>query len=90
MRIDVFFKKTLIIKKREQAKALCDKHLVRVNGRTVKPSKTITIGDTIQIDTLAGTRSFRILEIPRGNVRKDEAARFYEEYVEHEEPTGRS
>lgn len=88
MRIDIFFKKTLIIKKRNQAKELCDKQLVRVNGRTVKPSKAINIGDTIQIDTLAGTRSFRILDIPRGNVRKDETHQYYEEHLEPENSTG--
>ena len=79
MRIDVFFKRTLILKKRNQAKSLCDKQLVRVNGRTAKPSKAITIGDIIEIDTITGTRSVKILDIPRGNVRKDEPDRFYEE-----------
>jgi ribosomal 50S subunit-recycling heat shock protein len=79
VRIDVFFKKTQILQKRNQAKALCDKQLVRVNGRTAKPSKAITIGDIIQIDTITGTRSIKILDIPRGNVRKDETSRFYEE-----------
>lgn len=79
MRIDIFFKRTLILKKRDQAKSLCDKQLVRVNGRTAKPSKTIHIGDIIQIDTITGTRSIKVLDIPRGNVRKDETGRFYEE-----------
>ena len=90
MRIDVFFKKTLIIKKRDQAKELCDKQLVRVNGRTVKPSKAITIGDTIQIDTMAGTRTFTILDIPRGNVRKNETSKYYEEHLESEDSTGQA
>ena len=79
MRIDAFFKKTLIVKKRDQAKELCDKQLVRINGRTVKPSKTVAVGDIIEIDTVSGTRSFKILDIPRGNVRKDNTDRFYEE-----------
>jgi ribosomal 50S subunit-recycling heat shock protein len=79
VRIDVFFKKTLIFKKREQAKSLCDKQLVRVNGRIAKPSKNIQIGDIIEIDTVAGTRSIKVLDIPRGNVGKHETGRYYEE-----------
>lgn len=79
MRIDVFLKKTLILKKRNQAKDLCNKQLIRVNGRAAKPSKPIAPGDIIEIETLAGTRSLRILELPTGNVTKGQASRYYEE-----------
>jgi ribosomal 50S subunit-recycling heat shock protein len=79
VRIDVFFKKTLLFKKRSEAKTICDKKLVKVNGVISKPSKSVNPGDIIEIDTFQGTRKIKILEIPGGNVKKNETANYYEE-----------
>lgn len=79
MRIDVFLKKTMIFKRRNDAKEMCDNDLIRINNRTVKPAKTIQPGDTIEIDTLKGTRKLIVRAIPSGNVPKDELGKYYEE-----------
>jgi ribosomal 50S subunit-recycling heat shock protein len=78
MRIDLFLKKTLIIKQRDTAKELCDKGMVKVNGLLSKPSREIREGDLIEIDGSQGTLRYRVLKIPDGNVRKEEANEFYE------------
>jgi ribosomal 50S subunit-recycling heat shock protein len=80
VRIDLFLKNTLLFKKRSEAKRMCNHNLVRVNGHTVKPSKVITQGDIIEIDTTKGVKKLRILEIPEGNVKKNEVTLYYEEY----------
>jgi len=79
MRIDLFLKKTLIFKKRSEAKIMCNKNLVKLNGRYIKPSKTIDTGDLIEIETIKGIRKFKVLDIPKGNVGKDETGLYYEE-----------
>lgn len=79
MRLDVFLKKTLIIKQRSGAKELCDKGLVRVNGLIAKPARNIQVGDVIEIETINGIKRYRILKIPEGNVRKDEIKEYYED-----------
>ncbi len=79
MRIDLFLKRVLIFKKRSEAKALCDKDLVKLNGRYAKPSKTVSEGDVIEIETLKGIRRVKVLKIPTGNVRKGEENVYYEE-----------
>ena len=84
MRIDLYLKKTLIFKKREDAKKMCDKNLVKLNGRYIKPSKAINPGDLIEIETAKGIKQFQVLKIPTGNVRKDEIELYYEEIYQHE------
>jgi len=78
MRIDLYLKKTLIVKQRDTAKELCDKGMVKVNGMLSKPSREIREGDLIEIDGSQGTLRYRVLKIPDGNVRKEEANEFYE------------
>lgn len=79
MRIDVFLKKTLIFKRRSEAKKMCDNNLIRVNCRVIKPSKAIQPGDVIEIDTLKGTRKLTVLTIPQGNISKNTVEKYYEE-----------
>ena len=79
MRIDLYLKKTIIIKKREEAKMMCDKNMVKINGRNCKPSKSIKPGDMIEIETARGVRRIKVLSIPEGNVQKNAASIYYEE-----------
>jgi len=79
MRIDAFLKKVLLFKKRSDAKRMCVKNLIRVNGKEVKPSKQITPGDTISIESITGIQNYRVVTIPTGNVRKNEIYEYYEE-----------
>ena len=83
MRIDLYLKKMLIFKKREEAKLMCDKNLVKLNGQYSKPSKAVNIGDIIETETTKGIQKIRILKLPEGpegNVRKDETDLYYEEF----------
>jgi ribosomal 50S subunit-recycling heat shock protein len=79
MRIDQFLKKILIFKQRTEARLMCLRNLVMVNGRYSKPSKVIRPGDSIEIETAHGVRRIKVLKIPDGNVRKDEINLYYEE-----------
>ena len=53
-----------MVKRRSQAKELCDHGVVKVNGRTVKPSKEVKPGDVVEIDTISRYLRFRVLEVP--------------------------
>ncbi len=79
MRIDLFLKKVLLVKKRNDAKTMCDKNLVKLNGKYVKPSKSVNQGDIIELESFKGTKTVRILNIPTGNVNKIDADLYYEE-----------
>ncbi len=58
MRIDLFLKEVRIIKRRTIAKEYCDRGLVMVNNKVVKPSYEVKNGD--QIDIKLGTKTLAI------------------------------
>ena len=67
------------MKRRSQAKELCDLKVVRVNGQIVKASKEVKPGDTVEIDTVSRYVKFTVLEIPAGkNVSKKKARELIE------------
>lgn len=77
MRIDKFLKVSRILKRRTVAREACDGGKVIINGREVKPSHQIKVGDVVEIDYAADVLKFKILEI-KETVKKDEASSLYE------------
>ena len=77
MRIDKFLKVSRIVKRRTLAQEACDRGKVCINGKEVKPSHQIKVGDIVEISYLSGGIKFEIKEI-KETVKKDEAASLYE------------
>lgn len=77
MRIDLFLKKSRLIKQRENAKKTCDRGQVHMDGRPVKPSRNVQIGDHIIIELLNGRLEVEVVEIPLGNVSKARSRELY-------------
>lgn len=88
MRLDQFLTESRIVKRRVLAKEACQKELVYVDGRVAKPSKEVQVNTKIRIEFANRSLEIEILEIPRGNVRKDLAKNLYrvlrEEYKKEE------
>jgi ribosomal 50S subunit-recycling heat shock protein len=76
MRIDKFLKVSRLLKRRTLAQEACDGQRVSVNGRTVKPSYNIKIGDVVEIAFNSGAVKFEILDI-KETVRKEQAESLY-------------
>ena len=74
MRLDVFLKKTCIVKTRNQAKVLCERGRILLNGSKAKSSKEVKQGDII----IHNDKKIRILKIPAGNINKKKAEEYYE------------
>ena len=77
MRIDQFLSESRIIKRRVLAKEACSGKLVYVDGQVAKPSKEVQVESRIRIEFADRTLEVLVLEIPRGNVRKDLAKNLY-------------
>ncbi len=77
MRIDKFLKVSRILKRRTLAQEACDKGKVIVNGKDVKPSYRVKIGDEVEIRYTDGSVRFIVKEI-KETVKKDEASSLYE------------
>ncbi len=72
MRIDKFLKVSRLIKRRPVANEACDAGRVSVNGRVVKASADVKVGDVIEIrfgDKVTKAEVMRVAE----TVRKEEA-----------------
>ena len=77
MRIDKFLKVSRILKRRSVANDACAGGKVFVNGKEVKPSYRLKIGDIVEIAFLSGTLKFKIKEL-KEVVKKDEVDTLYE------------
>lgn len=77
MRIDKFLKVSRIIKRRTVANDACDASHVNVNGKPVKASYDVKVGDIIEITFGAKTLKVRVLDV-KEYTKKEDAANLYE------------
>jgi ribosomal 50S subunit-recycling heat shock protein len=78
MRLDKYLKVSRLIKRRTVANEACDNGRISVNGRVVKASYDVKVGDKIEIALGARTLAVEVLAIAEA-VRKDDAATMYKE-----------
>ena len=65
MRIDKFLKLSRVIKRRTVANEVADNGRVSVNGKIVKPSYDVKVGDIIEIQFGDKISRFEIVNIPK-------------------------
>lgn len=65
MRLDKFLKVSRVIKRRTIANEAADGGRVSVNGKVVKPSYEVKVGDIVEIKFGDKISKFEILEIPK-------------------------
>ena len=66
MRLDKFLKVSRVIKRRTVANDAADNGRISVNGKVVKPSYEVKVGDIIEIKFGDKTSRFEITKIPVG------------------------
>ena len=77
MRIDKFLKVSRILKRRSVANDACSGGRVSVNGKDVKPSYSLKLGDVVEIRFGEGSLKFKVLVL-KETVKKEEATSLYE------------
>ena len=82
VRIDKWMWATRIFKTRTIAAEACKKGRVSVSGTTVKPSRTIKIGDIIQVRKPPVTYSFKVLALTENRM----GAKLVPEFLENVTP----
>ena len=78
MRLDKYLKVSRLIKRRTVANEACDNGRIGVNGRVVKASYDVKVGDKIEISMGTRTVAVEVLLVAE-TVRKDDAAAMYKE-----------
>ncbi len=80
MRLDKYLKVSRLIKRRTVANEACDAGRVSVNGRSVKASYDVKIGDVVEIQFAQRTLRVEVLAVAEA-VRKDDASAMYRELL---------
>lgn len=80
MRIDKYLKVSRLIKRRTVANEACDGERISVNGRQVKASYQVKVGDIIEIAFGQRTLKVEVTEINE-HANKNDAAAMYKEIV---------
>ena len=77
MRLDKYLKVSRLIKRRTVANEACDSSRVMVNGKLVKPSYDVKIGDSITIAFGSKQVTVKVLDI-KETTKKAESIGMYE------------
>lgn len=77
MRIDKYLKVSRVIKRRTVANEAADGGRISVNGRVVKASYDVKVGDVVEVAFAQGTVKFRVKSVQE-TVRKNDAGEMYE------------
>ena len=78
MRLDKYLKVSRLIKRRTVANEACDNGRVSVNGRPVKASYDVKVGDRLEIALGTRTLAVEVLKVAE-TVKKDDASAMYKE-----------
>ena len=78
MRLDKYLKVSRLIKRRTVANEACDNGRVSVNGRPVKASYDVKVGDRLEIALGTRTLAVEVLQFAE-TVKKDDASAMYKE-----------
>ena len=78
MRLDKYLKVSRLIKRRTIANEACDNGRISVNGKVVKASYEVKVGDKLEISMGPRTVAVEVVQVA-DNVRKDDAGMMYKE-----------
>ena len=78
MRLDKYLKVSRLIKRRTIANEACDNGRISVNGRVVKASYEVKVGDKLEIAMGPRVVAVEVLQVA-DNVRKDDAGAMYKQ-----------
>ena len=76
MRLDKYLKVSRIIKRRTVANEACDAKHVSVNGRQVKASYQVKVGDVIELTFGSNTSRFEVLSVTEHATKESAALMF--------------
>jgi len=77
MRIDKYLKSARILKRRAVSKELAANERVEINGRVVKPSHEVKVGDIVEITFGNRKLKIRVLSVTEAK-KKQDALEMYE------------
>ncbi|MBN2070774.1 MAG: hypothetical protein JW814_04885 [Candidatus Krumholzibacteriota bacterium] len=77
MRIDLLLKALCLIKTRTLARKGCEAGSIKLNGRAVKPSSIVSIGDRVEIRFPERLTVIELTRIPTGQISRKDRAEYF-------------
>jgi ribosomal 50S subunit-recycling heat shock protein len=71
MRLDKYLQTTGIVPRRERAKQACDAGLIEVDGKNVKPSAEVRVGQMITVRLGMRVTVYEVLQLAERPVARD-------------------
>jgi ribosomal 50S subunit-recycling heat shock protein len=85
LRVDMYLKRSRLVKRRSLAATLCENGFVTLNGRPAPPGKSVRRGDRIEVTYARKKVLVEVMEIPETPKRDQECYRVIrEEKIEDE------
>jgi ribosomal 50S subunit-recycling heat shock protein len=78
VRIDLTLKYLCLVKSRSLAKTLCNRNLILVDGKPVRPAAVVSAGVRITIHFARGTHTVELLSVPEKQLSKSAALDYYQ------------
>ncbi len=85
LRLDKYLWAIRLYKTRSQAAEACDKGRVKLNGVSIKPSKTVSVGDEYEVKTEAKKWVIKVAQLLDHRVQYTEAIKYYIDITPAEE-----
>ena len=70
MRIDLFLRNSGIVPRRTLAQKACNGGLVKIDGKTAKPSSEVAVGQEVAVQLGMSRKRYRVLALPNRPVAK--------------------
>jgi ribosomal 50S subunit-recycling heat shock protein len=77
LRIDKFLQVSRLVKRRTNAKEVCDAGRVSINGRPAKPGGEVRVGDLVSLTWGRRTTEVEVLAVPERSVPAAQAKTLY-------------
>ena len=85
LRLDLYLKRSGLVKRRPLAATLCDNGYVNLNGRPAGPGKSVKVGDRLEVRYARKKVLVEVTEIPGKSVKKGEGYKILDEEIIEEE-----
>ena len=85
LRLDLYLKRTGLVKRRTLAATLCENEYVNLNGRPAGPGKTVKVGDRVGIRYARKKVLVEVTGLPVRQLKRGEGYRIlHEEHIEED------
>ena len=88
LRLDLYLKRSGLVKRRSLAATLCDNEYVNLNGRPAGPGKSVKMGDRLEIRYARKKVLVEVTGIPGKQVKKGESYEILNEEIIEEDLFG--